>query len=98
MVGRKKQYTDKFKAEVALAAIKSHKTIPELAAEYALHPNQIVRWKQEAEKNFAKIFHNDSSEKKELQIAKKDLERAETQIGKTTLENSWLKKKLAPYS
>ena len=98
MVEKRTDHSEEFKSEVALAAIKGHKTISELAKEYSLHPNQITRWKQEAEKNFAKVFSKNTAEKKELRAVKKELERAENQIGKTTLENAWLKKKLAPYS
>jgi len=97
-MGRKKKYSDEFKATVALEALKGHKTLEELSAEYGLHPTQITRWKQELEANAAKVFIKNTQEKKELKETQKDLERAMKQIGKITMESEWLKKKLAPYS
>ena len=36
-----------FKAQVALVALKSDKTLAELAQQYDLHPNQITDWKRQ---------------------------------------------------
>ncbi len=47
-MGRKRRtFTDKFKAKVALEAVKVIKTLAELAAEYQVHPNQISGWKKQ---------------------------------------------------
>ena len=45
-MGRKK-YCKKFKAQIALDAIKGQKTIAELASEYGVHANQISIWKKQ---------------------------------------------------
>ena len=46
-MGRKRRtFTDKFKAQVALEAVKGIKTLSELASEYQVHPNQISDWKK----------------------------------------------------
>ena len=42
----KKKFRKEFKVKVALEAIKSFKTINELAQEFEVHPNQISMWKK----------------------------------------------------
>jgi len=39
---RRRTFTDRFKAQVALEAVKGVKTLGALAAEYKVHPNQIA--------------------------------------------------------
>ena len=39
-----KKYTAKFKATVALEAIKGDKTISQIASEYGIHPQQVRNW------------------------------------------------------
>jgi len=46
-MGRKRQYSPKFKVEVALEAIKGDKTISQIASEYGIHPQQVRAWKKE---------------------------------------------------
>jgi len=45
-MGRKK-YSKELKARISLDAIKSQKTIAELASEYGVHANQISSWKKQ---------------------------------------------------
>jgi len=46
-MGRNRKYSSKFKAEVALEAIKGDKTISQIASEYGIHPQQVRIWRQE---------------------------------------------------
>ena len=57
-MGRKerRKLSDKFKAEVALEAIKGVKTLAELASQYQVHPNQISDWKKQLVSNVREIF------------------------------------------
>ena len=43
------KHSKEFKAKVALEALKGNKTIAELSKDFGIHPNQISRWKVEAE-------------------------------------------------
>ena len=40
----RRKHTAKFKAKVAMEAIKEQETLSELASKYHLHPNQITTW------------------------------------------------------
>jgi putative transposase len=56
MSRKRRTFTDKFKAKVALEAIKGIKTLNELASEYQLHPNQISDWKKQLLANAPELF------------------------------------------
>ena len=43
----RRNHAPKFKATVALAAIRGEKTLVELAEQYKVHPNQIGQWRLE---------------------------------------------------
>ena len=45
-----------FKAKVALAAIKGDKTLPDLAEQFDVHPNQITQWKSQLLERAMEIF------------------------------------------
>jgi len=44
MVNMRKRYDSKFRAKVALDAVKGEKTLAELSNEFGVHANQIGRW------------------------------------------------------
>ena len=47
MTQTRKQYGPKFKAKVALEAIKGHRTLNEIAAAYSVHPTIVQKWKKQ---------------------------------------------------
>ena len=47
MTRKRRAFSDKFKAKVAIEAVKGIKTLSELATEYKVHPNQISAWKKQ---------------------------------------------------
>ncbi len=92
MTTPRKHYSADFKAKVALEAIKGQKTLNELAALHAVHPNQITNWKKQVLDEIPAIFSNrrvqDKQSEEELQA------RLYQQIGQLKVELDWLKKKL----
>jgi putative transposase len=56
-MGRKRRsFNDKFKAQVAIEAVKGIKTLAELAMEYQVHPNQISGRKRQLFVNAPELF------------------------------------------
>ena len=88
---RHSKHAATFKAQVALAALKGDRTVPELAKQFGIHPNLMYKWKGTLLKNADSVFtdgakihdeHND--------ILEDDLYQ---QIGRLNMEIQWLKKK-----
>ena len=52
----RRNHTPAFKAKVALAAIKSDRTLAQLAEQFDVHPNQITSWKAQLEGGAADVF------------------------------------------
>ena len=87
----RKRYTAAFKARVALEAIKSDRTIAEIASEAGVHPNQIHKWKKQALDELPGIF---SGGKQKREQNREELEsELYKQIGQLKVELDWLKKK-----
>ena len=91
MVKKRKRYTSDFKAKVALEAVKSQRTIQELATHYELHPNQIGDWKKELNERAPEIFVKAKAKQETETYSSSELYE---QIGRLQVENAWLKKTL----
>ena len=88
----KKRFTNKFKAEVGLAAVKSDRTVSKIASEYGVHPSQVSAWKKELSDNVEQVFGDNQA--KELKVLKSEKQALYQQIGQLSVERDWLKKKL----
>lgn len=77
-----------FKKKVALAALKEDATVQEIACRFGIHATQVHKWKRKLIENADVIFESKKNnfEEKEAKLHE--------QIGKLTVENNWLKKKL----
>lgn len=83
------KHTPAFKAKVALAAVREHESISDLAKRYNVHPNQIYKWKREFIERAAFAFEPDAaaassggSTEREDELLKK--------IGELTVERDFL--------
>jgi len=91
MGSSRKKYEAKFKAKLALEAVRQEKTIAQLSGEYGVHSNQIAKWKRQLIEELPGIF---SGRRKKADREAEELQ-AELfrQIGQLKVELDWLKKK-----
>jgi len=82
----RRNHTPAFKAQVALAALKSDKTLAELAQQYDIHPNQITDWKRQLTERAVQVFGDASSPAS----SDPDLTKLHAKIGQLALENDFL--------
>ncbi len=92
MTRKRRQFSDKFKAKVAVEAIKGVKTLAELSTTYKVHPNQISAWKKQLLTNAPELFSSGKmrQSKSEDEIAAPLYE----EIGRLKMDIKWLEKKL----
>ena len=86
---KRKQHSPVFKAKVALTAIKSDFTIPEICSKYQVSPSAVHKWKKQVVENMSLIFSGDSKVTKS-----EDNDKLYAQIGRLKTENDFLVKKL----
>ena len=87
----RKRYDARFKAQVALEAIKGERTLAEIASAYEVHSSQITKWKKQALEEMPKVFSG-ARERSDRQHNELVAELYE-QIGRLKVELDWLKKK-----
>ena len=78
------------KAKVALAALKGDRTITQIADAYAVHPNQIYKWRKQLLDNASTLFDNPLETKDQAQQTQ--ITSLYEQIGRLATELDWLKK------
>jgi transposase len=84
----RKKYSNEYKAQVALSAIKEECTVSELSSQYGVHPTQINKWKRLVLSGMKNIFV-DNANKQQYQHDNhvKDLH---AKIGQLTIEKDFL--------
>jgi transposase-like protein len=83
--------TAAFKKKIALEALREDKTLNQLASEHGIHPLQVGKWKKELIEGAEGLFENKKDRK---QDDTSDREALEKKVGRLTMENDFLKKKL----
>lgn len=88
----KKIFTSQQKAAVALAAIKSDKTVSQIASAYEVHPTQVQQWKKILQENISAVFTDKRT--REGKAERELIDELYRVIGQRDIELAWLKKKL----
>jgi len=91
-----KRYDTGFKIKVVLEALKEEVTINELAAKYKVIPANIGNWKREFLANAELVFDKEKAVaqyKEQLGEKSRQMDELYQQLGKTTTQLEWCKKK-----
>ena len=91
-----KRYDTGFKVKVVLEALKEEVTINELAAKYKVIPANIGNWKREFLANAELVFDKEKAVaqyKEQLGEKSRQMDELYQQLGKTTTQLEWCKKK-----
>ena len=94
-MAKQKKYSAKFKTRLVLEALKEEKTVPQIAAEYNINPNNLFMWKNDFLSNASYVFEKDKelkdNKRKEKKVAK-ECRKMEQKIGQLTLEVDYLRR------
>src|SRR5713101_6480291 len=93
MTTTRKQYSPKFKARVAIEAIRGEKTLSQLGSQFKVHPIQITKWRKSALEQLPELFVDGRTRKGKSSEA--DSDALYEEIGRLKVELDWLKKKSA---
>lgn len=91
MTTTRKQYSPRFKARVAVEAIRGEKTLSQLGSQFRVHPIQIAKWRKAALEQLPELFVDGRRRQGRGEEADKDALYEE--IGRLKVELDWLKKK-----
>jgi transposase-like protein len=86
----RKQYSPKFKARVAVEAIRGEKTLSQLGSQFQVHPIQIAKWRKTALEQIPELFVDGRTRQGRNE---EDSDALYEQIGRLKVELDWLKKK-----
>ena len=92
MSRKRKVYSASFRAQVALCAMRGDKTINEVAAQFEVSPQMVLKMKTRLKERIEEIFQDERTLKKKSESEATQEELFE-QIGRLKYEVDWLKKK-----
>ncbi|MGH8648768.1 MAG: IS3 family transposase, partial [Burkholderiales bacterium] len=97
MTTTRKQHSPKFKARVAVEAIRGERTLSQLGSQFQVHPIQIAKWRKAALEQLPELFV-DGRTRRGGRNGEADSDALYEQIGRLKVELDWLKKKVGACS
>lgn len=91
MKAKRRRHDPAFKARVALEALQGRKTAQQIAAEYDIHPAQILDWKRTLAEGAGEIFQRKSGGGSE--DFEPEREKLHSKIGELTIKLDFMEKK-----
>lgn len=99
MSQKRRVYSPKFRSQVAMAAIRGNKTINEIAQQYNVSPQMVVKMKTRLLDRIEELFQDGRScKKKNSSEPEMSNEELVSLVGQLKIENEWLKKNFANFS
>lgn len=96
MTKKRQQFSNEFKAKVAIEALKGQKTVAEISSEFEIHSTQVNSWKKQLLDGASDTFSKKLENKEAIHV--KEKEQLYSQIGQLHTEVNWLSKKLKMFS
>ena len=87
-MSKRRNFSAKFKAKVALEALRGEHTVAELAARFKVHPNMISSWKRQAREGLVEVFTGKQAKKKSSHDGM--IKELHAKIGQLTVEKDFL--------
>jgi putative transposase len=89
----RKQYTPTFKAQVVRELLREEKTLAQLAAEYGVHPTQLIKWRTTVLDGLPSLFTRQDSTTVLKANHEARLAALYEEIGRLSTQVTWLKRK-----
>ena len=86
---KRRSFSDKFKATLALETLRGDRTTQEIAAKHKIHPTQVKTWKRQAIDSLTGVFSNKARKAEDNEAEVKE---PHTTIGKLAVENNFCHK------
>ena len=83
----RRNHSPKFKARIALEALKGDCTLAELASRHGIHVNQIAMWRKQLLEHAGEVFENGNAS---VDDAERRVRELQAKVGELVLENDFL--------
>ena len=89
----RKSYSGSFKLKAVLEILKENKSISQLASDLEVHPNQLLKWKNQALDELANLLEDGRKKGAKEKEQRDQIQELYAEIGELTTKLTWLKKK-----
>ena len=90
---KRRRFSAEFKRKVVLEAMRGDETVRMIAARHNINPNQVSKWKTEAQEGLLEVFRKGKGDASACESARL-VERLYAQIGELTVERDFFLKGL----